>query len=287
MTAIFKKEFKSYFHNMTGPVFMAAVMLFMGLYFYVNNIYYGYPYYAVSLSGVSVVLLLLVPVLTMRSFAEEKKSKTDQMLLTSPLSITQIVMGKFLAMTAVFGICMLIGCIAPIVIHLYGGGAMLPDYIAIVMFFLLGAAYISIGMFVSSLTENQIIAAVGTFCILLILQLMEGISGLISSSSMLSLIGLIILAAFVAFLIYHMTGNVFIADAFGIVCAIALIIVYVVKKSLFEGLLASILNSVSLISRFDTVLNQTLDISSFIYFISISALFIFLTVQSVQKRRWS
>ena len=82
MAAIFKKEFKSYFHNMIGPVFMTAVMIFIGLYFFVYNMNYGYPYFAVALSGVSIVFLLLVPVLTMRSFAEEKRSKTDQMLLS-------------------------------------------------------------------------------------------------------------------------------------------------------------------------------------------------------------
>lgn len=287
MSAIFKKEFKSYFHNMTGPVFMTAVMVFIGLYFFVNNIYYGYPHFAVSLSGVSVVLLLLVPVLTMRSFAEEKRTKTDQMLLTSPLSVTQIVMGKFMAMAAVLGVCMLIACFGPIILHFYGGGAMLADYVAIIAFFLLGAAYISIGMFVSSLTESQIISAVITFCILLVLQLIDGISGVISSSSMLSLIGMIILVALVALMIYYMTKNVFIADVVGIAGAAVLIVIYAIKKTLFEGLLSSILNSLSLITRFDTIINQTLDVSTLIYYISVSALFVFLTVQSIQKRRWS
>lgn len=287
MSAIFKKEFKSYFYNMTGTVFMAAVMVFIGLYFYVNNIHYGYPYFAVSLSGVSVVFLLLVPVLTMRSFAEEKRSKTDQMLLTSPLSVTQIVAGKFFAMTAVLGICMLISCLGPVIVKAYGGGALLSDYIAIIAFFLLGAAYMSIGMFISSLTESQVISAVVTFCILLLLQLIDGIGSVISSSSMLSLIGMIILVALVALLIYYMTKNIFISDAVGIVGALALIIIYIVKKTLFEGLIGDIFESVSLIARFDDVINQTLDLSTIIYYISVSVLFIFLTVQSIQKRRWS
>ena len=287
MAAIFKKEFKSYFHNMIGPVFMTAVMIFIGLYFFVYNMNYGYPYFAVALSGVSIVFLLLVPVLTMRSFAEEKRSKTDQMLLTSPLSVTQIVLGKFFAMASVLGVCMIITCIAPIIIKLYGGGALLADYVAIGSFFLLGAAYMSIGMFISSLTESQVIAAVVTFCVLLVLQLVDGIGSVISSSAMLSLITMIIIVALIAFLIYYMTKNVFIADGVGIVGVIALIAAFVIKRSLFEGLAGDILEKISLVSRFDSIVNQTLDISTIIYYISVSALFVFLTVQSVQKRRWS
>lgn len=287
MTAIFKKEFKSYFHNMIGPVFMAAVMVFIGLYFFVYNMNYGYPYFAIVLSGVSIVFLLLVPVLTMRSFAEEKHSKTDQLLLTSPLSVTQIVLGKFFAMTAVLGICMIITCAAPVIIKLYGGGALLADYIAIIAFFLLGSAYMAIGMFISSLTESQVIAAVVTFCVLLVLQLVEGIGSIVSSSAMLSLIMMIVVVILIALLVYYMTKNVFIADGVGLVCVIALIVAYIIKKSIFEGLTGDLLQSVSLVSRFDSIINQTLDLSTIIYYISVSVLFVFLTVQSVQKRRWS
>lgn len=287
MTAVFKKEFRSYFRNMIGPVFIAAVLCFTGLYFAVNNISYGYPFYAVSLSGLSVVLLFVVPVLTMRSFAEERRAKTDQLLLTSPLSVWEIVMGKYLAMAAILGICALAACLAPLVLHLYGGGGMLADYVAILAFFLLGAAYIAIGMFVSALTENQVLAAVGTFCILLVLQLSEGLAGLISSSSMLSLIAALLLVAAAAVLIYVMTKNVFAANAAGILGALVLLIVYGVKKTAFEGLISRLLRSVSLISGFDTIINQTLDLSILVLYLSVCGLFIFLTVQSVQKRRWS
>ena len=287
MNAIFKKEFRSYFHNMIGPVFMAVLLFFMGIYFIVYNIYNGYPYFAISLSGVSVVFLFLVPILTMRSFAEEKRTKTDQMLLTSRLSVTQIVLGKFFAMDAIFGICMLAACIGPLAMKLYGGGALLPDYLAILMFFLLGSAYISIGMFLSSLTESQVLAAVGTFAVLLVLQLVDGLAGMVSSSSLLSLIVLLILVVLVALLIYGMTKNVFLADGIGMIGAIALIIVYAIKKSLFEGIVADLLGAISLAKRFDTVLEQILDPAVIVLYISVTALFVFLTVQAVQKRRWS
>ena len=105
---------------MTGPIFMAAIFVFMGIYFVAYNIVQGYPYFAAALSGMSFILLLIIPVLTMRSFAEERRSKTDQLLLTSPVSVTQIVMGKYLAMVSVLGFCMIISCLAPIIIHFYG-----------------------------------------------------------------------------------------------------------------------------------------------------------------------
>ena len=197
------------------------------------------------------------------------------MLLTSPLSVTQIVLGKFFAMASVLGVCMIITCIAPIIIKLYGGGALLADYVAIGAFFLLGAAYMSIGMFISSLTESQVIAAVVTFCVLLVLQLVDGIGSVISSSAMLSLITMIIIVALIAFLIYYMTKNVFIADGVGIVGVVALIAAFVIKRSLFEGLAGDMVEKrVSLVSRFDSIVNQTLDISTIIYYISVSALFV-------------
>ena len=126
-----------------------------------------------------------------------------------------------------------------------------------------------------------------TFCVLLVLQLVDGIGSVISSSAMLSLITMIIIVALIAFLIYYMTKNVFIADGVGIVGVVALIAAFVIKRSLFEGLAGDILEKISLVSRFDSIVNQTLDISTIIYYISVSALFVFLTVQSVQKRRWS
>ena len=122
---------------------------------------------------------------------------------------------------------------------------------------------------------------------LLVLQLVDGIGSVISSSAMLSLITMIIIVALIAFLIYYMTKNVFIADGVGIVGVVALIAAFVIKRSLFEGLAGDILEKISLVSRFDSIVNQTLDISTIIYYISVSALFVFMTVQSVQKRRWS
>ena len=287
MKAIFKREFKSFFHNMTGPVFMAAIFVFMGIYFVAYNMVQGYPYFTAAMSGMSFIMLLAVPILTMRSFAEERKTKTDQLLLTSPVSVTKIVLGKYAAMLAVFGICMLIACILPIVIHFYGGGSILADYSAIRGFFLLGAAYISICMFVSSLTESQIISAVATFCILLLLQLIDGISTILPSGAVGSYVCFFLLILILAVLLYAMTKNVVISAGAGVIAEIILTIIFFIKKSVFGGVFGDFVTSLSLIARYDSLLNLTLDFSVFIYYLTVAAVFCFLTVQMIQKRRWS
>lgn len=287
MKAIFKREFRSFFHNMTGPVFMAAIFVFMGIYFVAYNMVQGYPYFTAAMSGMSFIMLLAVPILTMRSFAEERKTKTDQLLLTSPVSVTKIVLGKYAAMLAVFGICMLIACILPIVIHFYGGGSILADYSAILGFFLLGAAYIAIGMFVSSLTESQIISAVATFCILLLLQLIDGISTILPSGAVGSYVCFFLLILILAVLLYAMTKNVVISAGAGVIAEIILTIIFFTKKSVFGGVFGDFVTSLSLIARYDSLLNLTLDFSVFIYYLTVAAVFCFLTVQMIQKRRWS
>ena len=287
MTAIFKREFKSYFHTMTGPVFIAVLLAFTGIFFTAYNLIQGWPYFSAALSSVSIVLLLLVPILTMRSFAEEKRMKTDQLLLTSPVSVTQIVLGKFLSMAAVFGIPCLLMFFGPIMIRLYGGGVLLADSIAVVEFFLMGAAYIAIGMFISSLTENQLIAAVGTFAILLILQLADSMSSLFPSSAVGSYVCLFALILLAVLILYFLTRNVWITCGVGVVAVAVLTLFFFLKKTAFEGLFGSMVSSLSLVARFDAITNQSFEIATIIYFVTIIALFVFLTVQSIQKRRWS
>ncbi len=132
MQAIFKREFKSYFNTMTGPVFTAVLIAFTGIFFVAYNMVQGYPYFSASLSSATVVLLILVPVLTMRSFAEDRKLKTDQLLLTSPVTVNQIVFGKYLSMLAVLAIPCIFMIAGPLLIKAYGGTALASDLLAIV-----------------------------------------------------------------------------------------------------------------------------------------------------------
>ena len=154
MRAIYKRELRSYFHSMIGYVFIAFLVAYTGIYFLAYNLNYGYPYFSYVLSGILFVYLVAIPILTMRCFAEDKKNKTDQMLLTAPVSLFEIVLGKYLAMVTITAVPCVIYLIFPLIIKAQGTAYIKVDYLAILVFFLLGCVYISIGMFVSSLTES-------------------------------------------------------------------------------------------------------------------------------------
>ena len=129
----------------------------------VYNLYSGYPFFAYSLAGVIFMLLISVPVLSMKSFAEDRKNKTDQLLLTSPVSLVEIVLGKYLAMVTVFAIPCVIYCIFPLIIKLQGTAHFLVDYSSILAFFLLGCVfYCNRNVFYHLLTESPVIAAITT-----------------------------------------------------------------------------------------------------------------------------
>ena len=159
MAAIYKKELRSYFTSMTGYICMAFMLVVIGIYYAVINLASGYPYFGYTLSCVIVLFLLMTPVLTMRILAEEKSRKTDQLLLTAPVSLWKIVVGKYLAMVTVFGLALLVTCFYPLILSRFGTVSLSMAYTAILGYFLYGAACIAIGLFISSVTESQVIAA--------------------------------------------------------------------------------------------------------------------------------
>lgn len=288
MTAVYKREVRAYFQSMTGPVFIAFLLAFTGIYFVAYNLSAGYPYFSYTLSGSLIVFLVGIPLITMRSFSEERRSRTDQMLLTAPVSLFGIVMGKYLAMVTVIAIPNIIFCIYPLIIQSQGVAYLTVDYISIFVFFLLGCVYAAIGMFLSALTESQIIAFVSTFGILLVLYLWDGILSLLPSSAISGLAGVLIILALAVFYIYHMTDNVVLAGIIGVIGAAAGIIVYIVDSALYENLPSNLLGRLALANVFtDITSNSIVDVTGIALYLSIAAVFVFLTVQAVQKRRWS
>ena len=280
MKAIFNREFKSYFTSMIGPVFVAALVLVTGIYFMVYNMSYGYPYFAYTLSASAIVFVLTVPLLTMRSFSEERHSKTDQLLLTSPVSVTQIVLGKFFSMAAVVAIPCVIFCLCPLIIKSTGTAYFLVDYSTILVYFLIGCAYVAIGMLISAMTESVIIAAVGTIITLLLINLSNGLSQY--------LIGCLILLVLLCVIVYVMTKSN--AATFGLLIggAAVLIILYVVKPALFEGLVPGMIENIAFAKVMTSfVSDYVFDVKGVVELISICAACIFLTTQVIQKRRWS
>ena len=288
MLEIYKRELKSYFHSMTGCVFIAFLVMFTGIYFMAYNLNAGYPYFSYTLSGSLIVFLVGIPLLTMRSFSEERKTKTDQLLLTAPVSLTKVVLGKYFAMVTVLAVPNVIFCLFPLLIKLQGTAYLLVDYSSIAVFFLLGCVYLAIGMFMSSLTESQIIAFISTFGILLLLYLWDGILSFLPSSALSGMIGILLILTLIVVYIYHMTKNWMLAAGIEAVGIAAALIVYFVKSSLYENLLTKLLGRLALADVFMNISSSNIvDVSGLLLYVSILIIFVFLTIQTIQKRRWS
>lgn len=288
MKAIYKRELNSYFHTMIGYVFIAFLVAYTGIYFMAYNLNYGYPYFSYVLSGVLFVLLIAVPVLTMRSFAEERKNKTDQLLLTSPVSVGRIVLGKYLAMVTILAVPCVIYLIFPLIIKTQGTAYILTDYLSILLFFLLGCVYISIGLFLSSLTESTIIAAISTVGILVALYLWSGILEFLPAGAGANAVGIVLILSLLVLGLWQMTKNWLFSAAAEVLAAAGTLSVYLIKPELFENLLSEILGKLELTEYLTSITqNSYLDLGGIILYLSLIVIFLFLTVQMIQKRRWS
>ena len=182
MWAVFKKELKTYFLSPIGYITIGVFMLMYSIFFYLTTISYGSVYlgdlyYATARYG----LLLMIPLLTMRMFSEERKNGTEQLLLTSPRSVTSIVLGKFFAAVAIILITILFSIIYAIIISFFGDVAIPTLIVTMLGFLLLAMAAVSIGMLASSITENQIIAAILTIGILVAPWFLVDMSEIFSS----------------------------------------------------------------------------------------------------------
>ena len=181
MIALMKKELRSYLYSVVGALFIAANLLFMGIYFTGYNLTAGYPSVSYTMSSAVTVFLFITPLLTMGIMSQELRLKTDRLLYTSPMPVIKIVLGKYLAMLCVFLVPVLVSCIYPLILSLFGKVNYGESYMAILAYFLFGAAALSIGLFISSFTENQIIAAVLTFAALFITFLMGAVKTIVSA----------------------------------------------------------------------------------------------------------
>ena len=286
MLAIYKRELRSYFQSMIGCVFVAFLVLFTGIYFTAYNLTAGYPYFSYTLSGSLIVFIVGIPLITMRSFSEERKNKTDQLLLTAPVSLTKVVLGKYFAMATVVAVPNLIFCLFPLIIKMNGTAYLKVDYISIGVFFLLGCVYLAIGMFLSTLTESQIIAFVSTFGVLLLLYLWNGIVSFLPSSASGCMAGLLLILSVIILYIWQMTLNWVLSAILEAVCVIGCVTAYFVKPGLFENLLSDLLGKLAFADVFTGITqNHIVDLSGIVLYLSVITVFIFLTVQTIQKRR--
>lgn len=287
MLSIYKKELRGYFTSIMGYIVSLVLIAIIGFYFMGVNLTQGSSVFGYTLSYASFVLIIVLPLLTMRTFAEEQKQKTDQLLLSAPIKISSIVIGKFLAVATVFTIPILVCCTMPLVMTLYGKVVLQSAYAAVLAFWLLGLSLIAIGMIVSSLTDNQIIAAVLGVGINVLVFLMHSLATSVSSSSMSSLIGMTVLILVVAVFLYLFVRNIFVAAVPAVIGEAALVVIYFVRPVLLEGLLPTILSSISFYSRFADFLYGSLDLTSILFYVSFIGFFLYLTVQIIEKRRWN
>jgi ABC-2 type transport system permease protein len=287
MLTIFKKELRSYFTSATGFVFMGIFLLLSGIFFALANILSGSAYYNTVLSNISFVFLLIVPILTMRTISEETRSKTDQLLLTSPQSIVGIVLGKYFAAVALFAITLCITILYPIILLLFAKIAFAEIISAYLGFFLMGCCFIAVGVFISSLTESQVVAAVGTFGAMLLIWILDSLQSSVPTSALAGLIFILIIVAAITAVVYSSIRNQIATGATAIILAGAAVAVFFAKKVLYEGLIAKVMTWISLIQRNDKFNMGVLQLNSIIFFISFAFIFVFFTIKVIEKRRWN
>lgn len=282
MRAVFRHELSSYFTGVTGYVFSAFLLLFTGIYTMVYNLQSASVHFEYVLGSMSFVFLIIVPILTMRVLAEERRQKTDQLLYSLPLTMTQVVLGKFAAMLVVFAAPMAVICLYPVVLSAYGNVYLPAAYGAIVGFFFLGMALLAIGMYISSVTESQAVAAGLCFVVMLVNYFLSDLAGFASATAYSSLAALIVCG-----IVYLMTKNGFVSLILAAVLEAGLIGGYLWDSSRFEGLFPQIISQLSLFARFYTIVNGVFDVTAIVYYLSVTGFFLFLSVQSLEKRRWS
>lgn len=287
MLAVYKKELRSYLTSMVGYVFIAFVLLILGIYFTAYNLQYASPDFGATLSSVTFLFLVITPILTMRILAEEKKNRTDQLLLTAPVSVWKVILGKYLSMVTIYAIPVVISAFYPLIMGRYGVISYPMAYVAVIGFFFLGCAQIAVGLFLSSVTESQVIAAVLTFGILFCSYMMDGIESFFSDTAISSMVAFLIIAVVVGIVVYQLTKNIIFSSCVGGVLVIGIAAVYFIKPTVFTGLIQKFLNLFAIANHFDNFVGGIFDVTGIIYMLSVVCIFVFLTVQCIQKRRWS
>ncbi len=288
MKAIYDRELKSYFTSMTAPLFIAALVLITGIYFMAYNIRAGWPYFTYTLESIIFIFTLIVPILTMRSMSEERRQKTDQLLLTSPVSVAQMVLGKYFAMVTVVAIPCLLFCLCPMIIASAGVSYPAVDYSAILLFFLTGCTYVAIGQWISSMTESVIIAAVGSIGALILLNLLPGIGSMFPTAAIWSMAGCCVILTLIAVFFWIMSKNLFMAEIIEIGGLVILIILYLVNPDIYENCMTELFNVLAIPDVFYNISSTyVFDLTGIVKLVSAAGFCLFLTVQTVQKRRWS
>ena len=287
MTAVLKHELKNYFHSLTAYVFGAGLLLAVGLGALHYNLQAAVSNFEFALSYFSIVLAVIVPILTMRVIAEERKQRTDQLLYALPITTTQVIVGKYLALLTVYLIPLCVIAVYPLIFSRFGDVYLLTSYGSILAFFLMGAALIALGVFISSLTDSQGFAAGIGIAVILLNYYSVSLSEYVSSTVFGSVVALCVLVLALGAVIKYLTKNENLAYAVCFVLIAAIAITALLDNTKFEGLLPAVMTRLSLFDRFTGFVNGVFDMTSVVYYASVAVFFLFLSVQSLEKRRYN
>lgn len=287
MKAIYKKELKLLSCSFTGYIFSAVFLLSFGGFSVIYNLINGQSSFSSVISLATLPMIILIPILTMRTFAEERHQKSDKLIYSLPIDIWQVVLGKYLSLLTWILIPFLVICTYPLGLSSLGEINLISCYGALFAFFILTSTLISIGMFISSLTENQMVAAALSFLVFLALFLLPVLSTGISTAGSASVLLFSMVFLALAFAAWAISRNIIVAAVVFILPEIPIIALYLKDIRLMSGKFAQVLDAVSLFNYFGLFTGGIFDIAAIVLFVSIAVLFLFLTVQVLEKRRWS
>ena len=287
MIAVFKHELRNYFHSFTAYVFGAFLLAIVGIGAMLYNLQAAVSNFEYVLSFGMIIFVVIVPILTMRVIAEERKQKTDQLLYSLPISTVQVIMGKYLALLIVYLIPLLIISIYPIIFAQYGDVYLPTSYGSLAAIFIMGAALVALGVFISSLTDNQGLAAGIGIAAILFNYYSVSLSEYVSSTSVGSIIALALLALIIGAIVRYLTRNETLGYGVTLVLIAAITVTSFIDPTVFEGLLPKIMRQLSLFNRFNTFVSGVFDLTAIFYYISVIVFFLFLSVQSMEKRRYN
>jgi len=292
MSAVFGKEFKSMMRTMVAPIFISFVLFWFGIMtaqicLGFNNRNVAYSQFEYVVSNASFISLIAIPLLTMRSFADERHNGSDKLLYSLPIKTKSIVIAKYFAALAVFAIPTAIVALYPFVLAKFGTIYLNTAYSSLLAFFILGAALIAIGIFISSLTESQVIAAIITLMSIFLVAYMSDLSSFLPSTRAFSLIFLILIALIIGVVTYVLTKSYIASGVVFLAGCAASVIGFIIKKEEFEGLAQRIVSKLDFFEKLNNFFYGKLDVTAVIFYLSAIVFFLFLTCQAVEKKRWN
>jgi len=285
--AILMRELRTYFKTPIGYIFMGLFLLVSGFFFTFVNLSTGSTYFTSFLQNILFLYLFAIPLLTMRLISEERRSRTDQLLLTSPITVTEIVLGKFLAAFFVYAFTLLVTVSYAIVVGTFGDLWIWETVGGYVGILLLGSSFIAVGVFVSALSENQVSAAFFTFFALLLIWFIDLVKTVVPGGPVANGVFAMIIVLGVAGYFYSNTGSVVAAAAVLLAGTLTAGALYIALPLVFSRLIINALSWFSLLERFNPFTIGLLRFDAVVFYVSFTSVFLYLTVNVIEKRRWA